>query len=243
MSLNFIIEIVFSAFLFIYILVNIRTIALFIFRYLFGNCSFQYVNLYKKYYAKNPFPPCIKEDLKIHCFNFVDKNPGMPLFKTDKTVAFGSFPFYTKFADVKKEFLPNCFNIYKLSEKDTVKIIGRRTEILGIETKELYYFMNDIFFMGEHSFSDVSKTHTKELVGMLSSKYEMAETDSFESFYIQDHNESLISFDNNGFSITIQYINLGKTFINEAWNTYFKSSFSKEIFCRSDIKSIMFAKL
>jgi hypothetical protein len=149
----------------------------------------------------------------------------------------------TKFVNVKKKFLPNCFNIYKLSEKDTVKIMGRRTESLRIETKELYYFMNDIFFMGELSYSDVSKTHTKELVGMLSSKYEMAEMNSFESFYIQDHNESLISFDNNGFSITIQYINLGKTFINEAWNTYFKSSFSKEIFCRSDIKSVMFAKL
>jgi hypothetical protein len=243
MSLNLAIEIITAAFVSIYVFVNRKQFTLWLTRVLFGNYSYEYVNMYKKYFTKNPFPPCIKEDIKLHCFNYIDKNPAKILFTTKTAVTFGQFPYYTKFSAVKNKLMPNCFNIYRLSDKNTIKILGRRTEVLGIETRELYYFMNDIYFMGEYSFSDTSKSKNELLTGMLSEKYKIESPIINESFYIQDDNESLISFDNNGFSITIQYINMGKSLINEAWNRFFTNIPKKEIIYNSKINSVMLAKL
>jgi hypothetical protein len=243
MSLNLAIGIITAVFVFTYLLVNMKLITLWIIRFLYGNYSSEYVNLYKKYFVKNPFPPCIKEDIKLHCFNFIDKDPAKIVFNTNNAVVFGQFPFYTKFSTIKENITPNCFNIYKMSKKNIIKIIGRRTEILGIETKELYYFLNDIYFMGEYSFSDVSNENNEQLIGMLASKYEIDNVISNESFYIQDDRKSLISFDNNGFSITIQYINLGKSFIHETWDRYFRNITKKETSFNPELSKIMFAKL
>jgi hypothetical protein len=243
MSLSQNIEVVIALFMIVFLIVNRRIIILFIIRFLFGNYNYEYVTQYKKYYARNPFPPCINEDLKTHCFNFIDKNAAKPQFDTRTAIGFGSFPFNTEFVKVKGGIIPNCFNIYRLSEKNTIKIIGMKTEILGIETKELYYFMNDKYFMGEYSFSDVSETSNVKLIGMLASKYGIVETYAKDSFYIRDDKEALICFENNGFSISIQYIYLGNKQINEVWDKYFKNAIRKAIFCNATVSGVILAKL
>jgi hypothetical protein len=243
MSLSQNIEVVIALFMIVFLYVNRRIIILSIIRSLFGNYSYEYVSHHKKYYAKNPFPPCIKEDLKMHCFNFIDINTDKPQFDSKSAIGFGSFPFDTEFVKVKGGIIPNCFNIYRLSEKDTIKIIGMKTEILGLETKELYYFMNDKYFMGEYSFSDVSEASNIKLISMLASKYEIDEAYAKESFYVRDDKKALICYENNGFSISIQYINLGNPQINEVWDKYFKNVIRKEIFCSASISGVMLAKL
>lgn len=166
----------------------------------------------------------------IHCYNFIDIKPESKIYTTNAEIVFGSYSFYTRFSGIKKISSLNCYNVYKLSNKYTVKVVGTKSEILGNEIREIYYFINDIFFMGEYSFSDVSDLNTGKIIGMLAEKYGINKTYAFDSFYIRDNNDSLIHFGNNGFSISVQYINLRKPLINEVWDTYFKNVIKKETY-------------
>jgi hypothetical protein len=187
---------------------------------------------------KNPYPPCIKEDLIYHCFNFIDINPKKKKYISKIPITFGSFPYYEKFATVKRNTVPNTFNVYKLSKSCTVKVVGFKKELMGNEIREIYYFINDIFFMGEYAFSDITKIDIEKIFESLATKYFIYETIVNEGFYIQDKDDSLIYFENNGFSISLQYINLRKPFINEVWDTYFRNAIKRDsLYTReSDLK-------
>ncbi|MEI6750312.1 MAG: hypothetical protein ACOYMF_11805 [Bacteroidales bacterium] len=192
---------------------------------------------------KNPYPPCIQDDLIVHCFNFIDINPETKVYATKSEISFGSYPFFTKLAVVKGKTIPNCFNIYKLSDKCTIKILGLKTEMFNNKIVEVYYFMNDIFFMGEYLFPDISKANCEQLIGVLEKKYNISGRISDEEFYVQDDQDSLLFFGNNGFSISIQYINNKKPYINELWDAYFKNAIKKDILITADDHKEIFSKL
>ena len=222
-----------------------KRITLYLTRILFGNYSYQYVTRYKAYVLRSPYPPCISEDLMVRCFHFIDIGPKTKSYATKTPISFGSFSFFEKFATIKNKTQPDYFNIYKLSDTTTVKIIGYKAEMLGDEIREIYYFMNDIFFMGEYSFSDGSEFTNKKLVEMLTSKYNINGVEKDREFYIKDTEESLIYFNNNGFSTSIQYINTKREYVNEVWDTYFRKVIKKDpdTFSKAENESILFAKL
>jgi hypothetical protein len=226
----------------IFFFINLKTIKLFFIRFFYGNYSYKYVTYHKNKFIKNPHPPCIKDDLMNHCFNFVDLNPQKKLYFTKSTIIFGFHPFYTDFKTIKGNTTPDCFNIYKFDEY-TIKIVGFKKEIFGNEIKEVYFFIDDIFFMGEYTFSDVSKVNTEKLIGMLTTKYKINEQIVNETFYIQDNQESLLYFENNGFTISIQYINFKEPLVNKVWNSYFKNLIKKDTFFTDEGDREIFAKL
>jgi len=82
--------------------------------------------------------------------------------------------------------------------------------------------------MGEYSYNDVSKANHEKLIRTLAAKYNIDIPAGNESFYIQDENDSLIYFENNGFSISIQYINIRESYINNIWDTYFKNAIKRD---------------
>jgi hypothetical protein len=243
MDINSIIELLVVSFLLIFFLFKIKIIKLSIFRLLYGKYSFAYVNYHKKKYMKNPYPPCINDELVNHCFNFVNINKAKKLYNTQTEISFGVYPFYSKFSTVKRNVIPNCYNIYKISNKGRVKIAGFKKEIPGNENKEIYFFLNDSFFMGEYTFSDVSKPSQVKLIMILASKYKIPALPDIESFYIKDKHDSLIYFENNGFSITIQYINLRKRYVNVIWDSFFKSVTQTDTLVTADGNSEIFSVL
>ena len=223
MPVNLIVEILSALIISILIFTNWKAIKLLAVRVVFGRFSWRYFVLYKAKFMRYPNLPCIQDDLIIHCFNFIDINPEKKFYYTNKEIAFGSLSFYSKFSAVKGRMPSDCFNVFKLSKRYIIKIVGFKTEYFGNKIMEAYYFINNIFFLGEYSFADVSAENCEKLKTMLSGKYEIAEPVSADKFYIRDNNDSLIYFENNGFTITIQYSNLRKPMINNVWDTYFKN--------------------
>jgi hypothetical protein len=114
----------------------------------------------------------------------------------------------------------------------------------GIENRELYYFMNNIFFMGEFTFNNSSDATHDKLLAMLASKYNIDKSGAKETFYIRDNEESLIYFDDNGFSTSIQYTNLRKSYVYDVWNAYFKNVVRKDADALFRVNNnVIFAKL
>lgn len=234
-----------SAFFLLLILVNQKDFRLILYKFLFGKYSYRYVSKFKKiYFMENPYPVCIQDDLRSHCMALASIQAKKPMSVTSTKITFGSFDFYSNFDTIKESNTPSCYNVYKLSDKITVKIIGFPTELMGSTIKECYFFINDIFFMGEYIFSDVTDFKNKNLIKMLVSKYEIPKQETNQVFYIRDNQDSLVYFNNNGFTISIQYINYTQPFVNEVLNTFLqKSVLGIEIFPAEERIGRTFARL
>jgi hypothetical protein len=219
------VSILVSAFILLFILVNQKDFRLLLYKFFFGKYSYRYVAKFKKiYFMENPYPVCIQDDFRSHCQAFTSLQPDKPMPVTATKISFGSFDFYSNFDAIKVSNTPTCYNVYKLSEKYTVKIIGFSVELMGSKIRECYFFINDSFFMGEYIFPDVSELKNDNLIKMLASKYEIPEQETNQVFYIRDAQDSLIYFNNNGFTISIQYINRKQPFVNEVLNSLLQKS-------------------
>jgi hypothetical protein len=167
----------------------------------------------------NPFPVCIDDDLVSHFSNFANIDTKKTI-RTHNSISFAAVPFATKFTGLKGKGKPERYNIYKFSEEFMVKIMGYPEVMLGNPIRELYFFANDSFVMGEYVFTDVSKANNKKLIEMLVTKYGITEPIKDEMFFIRDDKGSVICFINSGFTISIQYINLNHPFVGKIVNSH-----------------------
>ncbi|MEI8047523.1 MAG: hypothetical protein WCI92_09105 [Bacteroidota bacterium] len=228
----------------VYLIVNLKSIRLSAIRSIYGPYSLKYITQFKRiYYLENPYPICIEDDLVSHFSNFASKNSMEEIPFTNKTIDFGSIPFNAKLSVLKRKGKPARFNIYSFSDKFTVRIMGFSEEIMGNTIREHYFFANNIFFMGEYIFSDVSKENTTKIVEMLVSKYDITLPFDRDLFFIRDTNDSVICFENNYFTISIQYINLKNPFVVDVLDAYLKRASLKSILYSDDSKISLFSKL
>jgi hypothetical protein len=228
----------------IYLIVNFKSIRLSAIRFFYCPFSSKYITGYKKiFYLENPYPTCIEDDLVSHFSNFatIDSIKGVSF--TKKTIDFDSIPFNAKLSAIKGKGNPQRFNIYSFSDKYTVKIMGFLEEIIGNTIREHFFFANNIFVMGEYVFSDVSKENTTKIIEMLISKYDVQIPFDTDLFYIRDTNDSVICFENNYFTITIQYINLKNPFVVDVLDAYLKRSSLNNYLFTDDSKKSLFSKL
>jgi hypothetical protein len=121
--------------------------------------------------------------------------------------------------------------------------MGFLEEIIGNTIREHFFLANNIFVMGEYVFSDVSKENTTKIIEMLISKYDVQIPFDTDLFYIRDTNDSVICFENNYFTITIQYINLKNPFVVDVLDAYLKRSSLNNYLFTDDSKKSLFSKL
>ena len=245
MDTNLLVIVVSSVFFLLFVLVNQKNFRLLLYKYLFGKYSYRYVSKFKKiYFMENPYPVCIQDDIRSHCQAFSTIQTEKPMSFTSTKISFGTFDFYTKFGTIKKSNTPSCYNVYKLSDDITIKIIGFPTELMGSKIKECYFFINDIFFMGEYTFSDLSDLRNKKIIEMLASKYDISIQQTDQAFYIRDNQDSLVYYNNNGFTISLQYINRSQPFVTVVLNSFLqKSIFGIETFRAEELMSKTLARL
>lgn len=182
-------------------------IKVFFIKILKGKFSVEYVELFKNNQVRSPFSPCIKDEFVSHIIMFLQKEENVKVFKTNENIQFGNTLFSAKYDEVfKREGTPSCFNALRINDYK-ITIIGYHNTIQGSKIKSIYYFVNDIFILGEYSFSDTSLIESINISKLIIDKYLTESTKDLDKFYIEDSNKNAIYFRDNGFDLCVTYFN------------------------------------
>lgn len=142
---------------------------------------------------------------------FLKKTKNVKILNTSENIQFGNTPFSLKYDEIfKLRGVPMCFNALNFNNYD-IKIIGYQDILNESKIKSIYFFVNNIFILGEYSFADNSITESIDISKILIKKYITESIDDIEEFYIEDKNKNCIYFKDNGFERSVKYFN----FVND----------------------------
>lgn len=172
-----------------------------------GQYSIEYVSLFKNNDLRSPFLPCIKDEFIFHILMFLKRDIKVKKYTTTENIQFGNTSFSLNYTDIfKTKGVPMCFNALKINDY-VIKIIGYQDTVQDSKIKLVYYFVNDIFILGEYSFSDNSLSESVNISKILIDKYISESTKDIDEFYIEDSNKNCIYFKDNGFERSVKYFN------------------------------------
>lgn len=185
-----------------------KTINLFFIRLYYGHYSQEFVNAHRRYFYKNLMPQCIKDDFINHIVDFFNKPKKIKEYNTREKIVFLDVLYGMTLKEViKKKKRPQYLNVVK-SGNHVIKILGYAKDILNGETRSHFYFINEVFFMGEYYSPDVFKTQPVAICKALADKYKISEiVDCNDCFFIRDEYGTVLHYKNTGFSIMIKYFN------------------------------------
>ena len=245
MSLYYFVLALIFTILFFVIIFSLKRIHLFLLKIFFSKYSYRYINVYKKYTNKNPHGYCIKDEFVFHILDFFSINTKHSSFTSNKAINFGDIEYFITYKElVKNRKKPFCFNSYFLNNKYDIKIIGYRDTIFNLSMRVIYYFIDDVFFMGEYVIKETSEIKIKRISKIIYEKYLDKSTITEvldDNFYIFGINNTIMHFTNTGFALIIKYFSnqdfSTKAKIDEICNEYKgivknfeKAKFKDEIF-------------
>jgi hypothetical protein len=138
---------------------------------------------------------------------YLKRNPDIKVFKTNENIQFGNISFNLSFNELlKSREEPSYFNASNF-DKFVVKIIGYQDDIVNSKMKTIYYFVDDVFILGENSFNDTSISESINISKILIKKYISESIGKSEEFFIEDKNNNMIYYCDNGFERSIKYFN------------------------------------
>lgn len=202
-----------------------KKIKLYIIQIFYGKYSYKYVSRFKHYTNTSPFPRCYKDDLIHHIIMFKKRDKNSKIYKTDNIIQFDNIPFltdYNKFTAIKGK--PQCFNAF-IIDNDEVRVIGYNQSKFDTDILTLYYFINNVFFMGEYIINNITKINTENISKIILNKYFKQSIENSNSFYIENTNDTTIYFGDNGFSLFIKYFYLKNTQINDYIDKYLETTY------------------
>ncbi len=123
---------------------------------IYGQFSFEFYHLYKKYFVRSPYQYCFRDEFITHLLFILSKKDEIPSYKSAKDIYFENTPYFINYKDfLKKKGKPYCFNAFAFNEPDfIIKALGYQAIIAGSKAILVFYFMNDSFFMGEYIFKN-----------------------------------------------------------------------------------------
>ena len=207
-----------------------KTIALTITRMIYGQFSFEFYHLYKKYYVRSPYQYCFRDEFIAHLLLVISKKSNLPSFKSDKDIYFENTPYFINYNDLlKKKGVPHCFNAFAFNEPDfVIKAVGYHASVAGSKAVLVFYFMNESFFMGEYIFknpkNNVKASLMDHFIGM--------EDISADNFYIESSKDRIIHFQDTGFTIDIKYLTMENQGIIETLEEYYSKVTGKKTIVR-----------
>ena len=182
-----------------------KHIRLLIIRIFHGKYSYKHYDSHRRIFFKNPLPQSIKDDFINHVLDFFQPPANIQSFQTNIPIAYLEFPFDSSLkALLRKRGKPSHLSMNK-SGPDEIKILGYPEYLFNTDARSYYYFMNDVFFMGEYYFPEISKTLPSEIAGLLSEKYNITGSNGKHDFFIDNPSGYSIQYKNTGFSIMIRY--------------------------------------
>ena len=204
---NFILILIFAIIIFATI-TSFSRIKLFLLKTFYSKYNYRYINAYKKYTNKNPHGYCIKDEFVFHILEFFKKNESCESYTTDKVIKLSDVEYFTTYKELTKiKEKPICFNSYFLNNKYDVKIIGYRDSMFNSSMRVLFYFIDDVFFMGEYVIKETSDNKIERISKIIHEKYlgRNNRVGAKENFYIDGLDNSKMYFTNTGFSLIIKY--------------------------------------
>ncbi|MEI7661353.1 MAG: hypothetical protein WCK34_04115 [Bacteroidota bacterium] len=122
----------------------------------------------------------------------------------------------------KSKGKPDCMKVISINDIRFI-VAGYHETLQGIRMRSLYFFVNDLFVMGEFLFSDLLRMKPATLVATLSAKYLNGIPVESEVFYIKDTHGNQINYEHNGFSISIKYLYKGDQTTNMVLSAFLES--------------------
>lgn len=196
---------IFTALL-IFFIISFPRLKLFFIKIFYSKYNYRYINAYKKITNKSPHGYCIKDEFIYHILVFKDRDERFNNYKTEMEIKFGDFEYFDTYQKLRKQKgKPFCFNSYYLNNKYDIKIIGYRDSMYNTTMRVLYYFIDDVFFMGEYVFKGTIDEKAKRISKIMHEKYISKQSVPSEKFYIDGSFNTSIHFADTGFSLIIKY--------------------------------------
>lgn len=212
-------------------------------RIFFGKYNARYIQTHRRFTGKNPYGYCIKDDFINYIAGFYEKIDEIPTHKSRHSITFRDIPFETTFRKVRKhEGRFFCLNASRLGHFD-LKVLGFRENMFSHEVKTYYFFVNNLFFMGDYSFKETDQLNVNELAQILSKKYlENINLDS-DDFLIEGANNVLIRFSSSGFHLSIKYLYKGNEHLNTLLDQFWAMMKTKKIETSTTFEEELLKKL
>ncbi|MEI6889175.1 MAG: hypothetical protein WCL03_07835 [Bacteroidota bacterium] len=187
----------------------------------YGRYSYEFLEFFKDNNLRNPHNNCIKDEISMHFISFYKPMKNSRFFQTETKIEFGDIPFLMSYkALIKIKGEPECINVTRFGDS-RVKVVGFNETLQNMKIKSMFYFLEDLFVMGEYQFTDLIKTKTADLLAPISVKYMKGETVEADNFYITDPEGDKINYEDNGFSIAVRYYFRGDQTINQTLDSIF----------------------
>jgi hypothetical protein len=187
-------------------------------RVIYGQFSYEFNHLYKKYFIRSPHQYCFRDEFITHLLFVLSKKDGIPSYKSVKDIYFENTPYFINYKDfLKKKGKPYCFNAFAFNEPDfIIKAVGYQAIIAGSKAILVFYFMND-YFMGEYIF----KNPKNDVKASLTDHFLEMKEFSADNFYIENTKKRIIHYQDNGFTIDIKYLTKENQAFIETLNKYY----------------------
>jgi hypothetical protein len=195
-----------------------KSIALALVRMVYGQFSFEFYHLYKRYFVRSPHQYCFRDEFITHLLFVLSKKHELPSYKSVKDIYFENTPYFINYNDfLKKKGNPYCFNAFSFNEPDfVIKALGYQAIIAGSKAILVFYFMNDLFFMGEYIF----KNPKNDIKASLMDHFIGSKGFSADNFYIENTRDRIIHYQDTGFTIDIRYLTRENHAIIDTLNKY-----------------------
>jgi hypothetical protein len=196
-----------------------KTLTLTLARMIYGQYSFEFNHLYKKYFVRSPHQYCFRDEFITHLLFILSKKDEIPSYKSFKEIYFENTPYFINYKDfLKKKGKPYCFNAFAFSEPDfIIKAVGYQSIIAGSKAILVFYFMNDYYFMGEYIF----KNPKNDIKASLTDHFLSIKDFSADNFYIENTKKRIIHYQDTGFTIDIKYLTKENQVVIETLNKYY----------------------
>jgi hypothetical protein len=204
-----------------------KALSLYLIKAVYGKYSYEYLSTFKRLFIRSPFQYCFRDEFIAHVLFVLDIKDEVPVYKTSRQINFENLPFFTDY----KEFLkingdPDCFNAFSFSNPDfIIKVAGYQEIIGGQKGTAVYYFIDDLFFMGEYIFKRDKAMVMQECIR----PYVDPTRISADNFYIINTQDRIVHYQDTGFSVDIKYLSREDRRILETLKSYHDEMTSKKL--------------
>jgi hypothetical protein len=157
----------------------------------------------------------------------MEKNKDLSSFRSHKEIIFENTPYFIPYKDfLRRKSQPYCFNAYAFKNPDfIIKALGYNEMIAGSKATMVFYFMNDLFFMGEYIFKNPKKNIKESLVRHFLDEKEIER----DNFYIENTRQRIVHYQDTGFTVDIKYLTKENELVTENLKAYLDQIKSRKL--------------
>jgi len=174
----------------------------------YGRYSYRYVNQFKKYANKSPFPYCFKDEIFSYLRLTSYKKAETVIYDSEKIILFEDVPTRLTFDAILRQYgKPDCFNAYQIQNKE-LRSWGYYKKLFGVEVQAVFFTLNENYVMGEYIIENSTAVDIDKFTAALKTKYGIVDTGQSSPFKIKGTETTSLLFYDNGFSALVRYYNM-----------------------------------